>query len=120
MRWIAVFLLVIPSVVVAKPDFHLCSAYVQQAAVGAKIESGWPVHVKLTKVGATSFENFTESNIGSMARLLVGDREFLRATIWGPIPSGDLHRVFSSKEVATAWQRTLVDKLPAAPCGAGD
>lgn len=122
MIWIAILLLVIPSFVTAEAelDFHLCSAYVQQSAVGAQTESGWPVHVKLTKVGAKSFERFTESNSGSMTRFVVGDREFLRATIWVPISSGDLHRAFSSKEVATAWQRTLAGKLPAAPCGAGD
>ncbi len=122
MNWIAIFLLVTPCVALseAELDFHLCSAYVEQSVAGAQTESGWPVHVKLTKVGATSFERFTESNIGSMSRLVVGDREFLRATIWVPISSGDLHRAFSSQEVATAWQRTLAGKLPAAPCGAGD
>jgi preprotein translocase subunit SecD len=122
MKWIAILLLVIPSIVAAEaePDFHLCSAYVQESAIGVQTESGWPVHVKLTKVGATSFERFTESNIGSMTRLVVGDRKFLRTTVWVPISSGDLHRVFSSKDVATAWQRTLAGKLPATPCGAGN
>ena len=104
----------------ADPNFHLCSAYVQQAAVGAQTENGWPVHVKLTKVGATSFKRFTEANIGSRGRLVVGDREFLKATIWGPISSGELHGAFSSQEIATAWQQTLVGKLPLAPCGTGD
>ena len=122
MKWVAILLLVFPGLVVARadPNFHLCSAYVQQAAVGAQTENGWPVHVKLTKVGATSFESFTETHVGRMGRLVVGDREFLRATILGPISGGDLHRVFGSQEIATAWQQTLVGKLPASPCGAGD
>lgn len=122
MKWVAILLLVIPGLVFAgaEPAFHLCSPYVEQAAVGSQIENGWPVHVKLTKVGATSFERFTEANIGRVGRLVVGDREFLRATILGPISGGDLHRVFASQEIATAWQQTLVGKLPASPCGAGD
>lgn len=122
MNWIAILLLVIPGLVFAgaEPAFHLCSAYVQRAAVGSQTENGRPVHVKLTKVGAASFERFTEANIGRVGRLMVGDREFLRATILGPIFGGDLHRVFGSQEIATAWQQTLVGKLPASPCGAGD
>lgn len=122
MKWVAILLLVIPGLVVAGADqnFHLCSAYVRQAEVGAQTENGWPVHVKLTKVGATSFESFTEAHVGRIGRIVVGDREFLRATIWGPVSSGDLHGVFGSQEIATAWQQTLVGKLPASPCGAGD
>lgn len=120
MKWIAILLLVTPGVVVAETelDFHLCSAYVEQSTAGAQTESGWPVHVKLTKLGATRFETFTEANIGSMSRLVVGDREFLRATMWVPISSGNIHGTFSSQEVATAWQRTLAGELPAVPCGA--
>lgn len=122
MKWVATLLLVTPGALLAETelDFHLCSAYVQQSAVGTQIENEWTVHVKLTKVGATSFERFTEANIGRMSRLVVGDQEFLRATILGPMSNGDLHGAFSSQEVATAWQRTLAGKLPAAPCGAGD
>ncbi|MFB2765637.1 MULTISPECIES: SecDF P1 head subdomain-containing protein [Marinobacter] len=122
MKWIAILLLVTPGIVVAETEleFHLCSAYVEQSAVGAQTESGWPVRVKLTQQGATSFERFTEANIGRMSRLVVGDREFFRATMWVPISSGSIYGAFSSQEAAIAWQRTLAGKLPAAPCGAGD
>jgi len=122
MKWVATLLLVTPGALLAETelDFHLCSAYVQQSAVGTQIENEWTVHVKLTKVGATSFERFTEANIGRMSRLVVGDREFFRATMWVPISSGSIYGAFSSQEAAIAWQRTLAGKLPAAPCGAGD
>ena len=119
MKWVATLLLVTPGAVPAETelDFHLCSAYVQQSAIGTQIENEWPVHVKLTEVGATSFERFTDANIGRMSRIIVGGRVFLRATIWTPVPSGTLRRKFSSQEVAKAWQRTLIGELPAAPCG---
>ena len=120
MKWIAILLLVTPGVVVAETelDFHLCSDYVQQSVVGAQTGSGWPVHVKLTKIGATSFERFTEANVGRISRVVVDGRAFSRATIWALIPSGTLHGKFSSQEVAKVWQRTLAGELPAVPCGA--
>jgi len=119
MKWVAILLLFTPGAVLAETelDFHLCSAYVQQSAVGTQIENEWPVHVKLTELGATSFENFTEANFGRMSRVIVDGRVFSRATIWATVPSGTVHGKFSSQEVAKAWQRTLVGELPAAPCG---
>ncbi len=120
MRWVAVLFLAIPAIVLAEvePEFYLCSSYVDKSDVGENTGFGWPVFVKLTEVGTTSLEAFTETNTGKMIRILVGNREFSRATIWVPIPSGNLHGTFSSQEVATDWQRTLAGKLPAAPCGA--
>ena len=119
MKWVATLFLVTHGAVLAETDldFHLCSAYVQESAVGTQIENEWPVHLKLTEVGATSFERFTDANIGRMSRIIVGGRVFLRATIWTPVPSGTLRGSFSSQEIAKAWQRTLVGELPAAPCG---
>jgi len=81
---------------------------------------GWPVFVKLTGIGTKILEAFTDANTGKTIRIVVRDRGFPRSTIWVPIPSGDLHETFSSKKVATDWQRTLVGQLPAAPCSAGD
>ncbi|WP_155986096.1 hypothetical protein [Thioalkalivibrio sp. AKL7] len=120
LKWIAVLLLVTPAIVVADTEleFHLCSPYVQKSMAGERTDMGWPVYVKLTELGATSFETFTEANIGKMTRIVVIGRQFSRATIWTPIPNGNLHGIFSSQEVATAWQRTLEGELPAAPCGA--
>ncbi|WP_155996755.1 hypothetical protein [Thioalkalivibrio sp. ALMg11] len=120
LKWIAVLLLVTPAIVVAETEleFHLCSPYVQKSMAEEQTDIGWPVFVKLTELGATSFETFTKTNHGRMSHIVVGDREFSRATIWVPIPSGNLHGIFSSQEVATAWQRTLAGELPAAPCGA--
>ena len=122
MRWIAVLFLAFPAVALAKAEteFYLCSSYVERSVVGEKTDFGWPVFVKLTEVGTTSLEAFTEANTGKMIRIVVGGREFSRATIWEPIPSGNLHMAFSSREVTTDWQRTLAGKLPAAPCGAWD
>lgn len=119
-RWIAVLLLAFPAIGLAEtePEFYLCSHYVEKSKVGEQTDLGWPVYVKLTEVGTTSLEAFTEANTGKMLHILVGSREFSRATIWVPIPSGNLHGTFSSQEVATDWQRTLAGKLPVAPCGA--
>lgn len=121
MNWVAVLLLVIPALSVAETelDFHLCSTYLQKSVLGEQTEHGWPVFIKLTETGATSFEEFTEAKVGRMSRIVVGSREFLRATIQVPVSSGVLQRSFSSQLVAMAWQRTLESKLPAAPCGAG-
>jgi hypothetical protein len=117
MRWVAILVLVVPAIGLAKiePEFYLCSSYVEKSTVGKQTDSGWPVYVRLTEVGTTSLEAFTEANTGKMIRILVGSREFLRATIWIPIPGGNLHGTFSSQEVATDWQRILTGKLPAAP-----
>ena len=119
MKWFATFLLVTPGAVLAETelDFHLCSAYVHQSAVGAQTENEWLVHVKLTELGATSFERFIEANIGRMSRVIVDGRVFLRATIWAPISSGTLRGKFSSREVANDWQRTFTGELLASPCG---
>lgn len=119
MKWAATLLLVTPGTLLAETelDFHLCSAYVQQSAAGTQIENEWPVHVKLTELGATSFERFTDANIGRMSRIIVGGRVFLRATIWAPITSGNLQGKFSSREVANVWQRTFAGELPTSPCG---
>jgi preprotein translocase subunit SecD len=119
MKWVAIPLLVNPGAAPAETelDFHLCSAYVQQSAAGAQIENRWPVHVKLTELGATSFERFTDANIGRMSRVIVDGRVFLRVTIWASIPSGTLQGEFSSEAAANAWQRTLAGQLPASPCG---
>ena len=109
MRWVAVLLLAFPATGLAEtePEFYLCSPYVEISAVGEQTDLGWPVYVKLTEVGTTSLEAFTEANTGKMIRILVDSREFSRATIWPPIPSGNLHGTFSSQEVATDWQQTL-------------
>lgn len=122
MKWMAILLLVTPATALAETElkFHLCSSYVQESVVGEQTDRGWPVFIKLTELGATSFEKFAESNGSKMSRIVVGGREFLRATIWAPTLGGNLREIFSSREVAMAWQRTLADKLPAEPCGARD
>ena len=120
MRWAALLLLALPAVVLAKtePEFHLCLHYVEDSAVGEQTDLGWPVYVKLSDVGARSLEAFTEANTGRMVRILVGSREFSRATVRAPVSGGDLHRTFSAQEHATDWQRTFAEELPEAPCGA--
>jgi hypothetical protein len=120
MKWIAILLLVTFSYAAAETEleFHLCSSYVQKSAVGEQTEVGWPVFVELTGLGANSFENFTEANVGRMSRIFVDGRQFSRATIWMSISGGNVYGKFSSQEVAMAWQRTLVDELPSALCGA--
>ncbi|MDF1615816.1 hypothetical protein [Desulfurivibrio dismutans] len=74
MKWIAVLLLITPAIAVAETEleFHLCSLYVQKSVVGEQTDLGWPVFVKLTELGATSFEKFTEANSGRMSRIVVG------------------------------------------------
>ena len=120
MRWIAILLLAFPAIGLAEtePEFYLCSPYVEKSTVGEQTDLGWPVYVNLTEFGTMNLEAFTEANTGKMIRILVGSREFSKATIWVPIPSGNLRGTFSSQEVATDWQRILTGKLPAAPCGA--
>jgi len=120
MKWIAILLLALPAIGLAepKPKFHLCSSYVEKSAVGEQSDLGWPVFLKLTEVGATSFEAFTESNAGRMIRVVVGSQDFSRATVGVPVPGGHLRGVFSSQEVAADWQRILASELPAGPCGA--
>ena len=117
-----VFLLVITTSVLAETEaeFHLCSSYVQESAVGEQTQRGWPVFIKLTELGATSLDEFAETNYSKMGRVVVSGREFLRATTWASTFDGNIRGTFSSQEVAAAWQRTLADKLPAVPCGAGD
>ncbi|MBL3558395.1 MULTISPECIES: hypothetical protein [Marinobacter] len=120
MKWIAALLLSTPTIALAETEleFHLCSPYVEKSALGEQTDFGWPVFVKLTEIGASRFETFTAENSGRMSRIVVGGREFLKATMWAPISGGNLKGTFSSQEVATAWQRALADKLPAVPCGA--
>lgn len=120
MRWVVALFLAIPAVLPAEaePEFYLCSPYVEQSEVGENTDLGWPVFVKLTEIGTTSFKAFTEENAGEMIRIVVGRREFSRATIWEPISTGNLLAEFSSQEVATDWQRILAGNLPTAPCGA--
>jgi len=120
MKWIAIFLLVGPGIVLAESDlvFHLCSTNVQQAVVGEETNDGWPVFVKLTEEGATHFESFTETNIGSISRIVANGQTFLNVTIQAPISGGVLQQTFSSEDVALTWQQTLTEGLPAAPCGA--
>lgn len=122
MKWMAIFFLVTPTIALAETEleFHLCSSYVQESAVGEQMDRGWPVFIKLTELGAASFEKFAETNVGKMSSIVVDGREFLRATIWAPTLGGNSRGIFSSREVAMAWQRTLADKLPAVPCGAID
>ncbi|KAA1172887.1 hypothetical protein FWJ25_13845 [Marinobacter salinexigens] len=119
MRWVVVLFLAIPAIVLAEaePEFYLCSPYVEQSEVGENTDLGWPVFVKLTEVGTTNLKAFTEANAGKMIRIMVGRREFLRATIWVPISNGNIRAAFSTQEAATDWQRILAGKLPAAPCG---
>jgi len=120
MRWIAILLLALPAIGLAEaePEFHLCSSYVEKSAVGEPSDLGWPVFVKLTEDGTTSFESFTEVNTGKVIRIVVGRREFSRATVWAPVPGGKLRGILSSQKVAADWQRILTGDLPAAPCGA--
>lgn len=120
MSWIAVLLLAFPVVASAETEqeFYLCSAYVEKSVAGEPTEVGWPVFVKLTPIGTKGLGAFTKANTGKMIRIVVGDREFSRSTIWVPIPGGDLRATFPSREVATDWERTLAGRLPAAPCGA--
>ena len=120
MKWFAFLILMVPCLAVAEiePEFYLCSAYVQQSAVGERNAQGWPVYVKLTDAGAASFARFTRDNMGSLSRIMADGRPFLEATIQAPIVGGVLHGEFSSLEVATAWQIMLSTELPAYPCGA--
>jgi len=120
MKWIAILVLVFPDIGLAEPEpkFHLCSSYAEKSAVGEQSDLGWPVFVKLTEAGTTNFEAFTEVNTGKMIRVVVGPQEFSRATVWVPVPGGQLRGVFSSQEVAADWQRILASELPAGPCGA--
>lgn len=120
MKRIALLSLLVSSIATAadEPTFHLCSDYVQRSEVGEQSDNGWPVFIKLTEHGADSFEKFTEANAGSTVRILVGDREFTRATMWAPISGGRLRSLFPSAAVAREWQQVLEEDLPAAPCGA--
>ena len=120
MKWIAILVLVFPAIALAEPEpeFHLCSSYVEKSTVGEQSDLGWPVSVKLTEAGATSFEAFTEANTGKTIRVVVGPQEFSRATVWVPVPGGHLRGIFGSQEVAADWQRILASELPAGPCGA--
>ncbi|XKH00793.1 hypothetical protein LG325_11960 [Marinobacter nauticus] len=120
MRWSAILVPAFPAIGLAQPEpeFHLCSSYVEESAVGEQSDPGWPVFVKLTEAGATSFDTFTEANTGKVIRIVVGRREFSRATVWVPVSGGNLRGIFSSQEVAADWQRILAGELPAAPCGA--
>lgn len=120
MKWITLLFLISPAAGLAEIEleFHLCSAYVQQTAAGERLDRGWPVRVQLTDLGTSRFQRFTEENIGEMTRIVVNGRKFSRATIWSPIENGNLQAPFSSQEAATAWQKVLEGKLPAAPCGA--
>ncbi len=120
MRSIAILALAFPAIGLAEtePEFHLCSPYVEKSEVGGQSDLGWPVFVKLTEAGTASLEAFTEANTGKMARIVVGRREFSRATVWVPVPSGNLRGMFNSQEFATDWQRIFASELPASPCGA--
>ena len=120
MKWIAILVLVFPDIGLAEPEpkFHLCSSYAAKSAVGEPSDLGWPVFVKLTAAGTTSFEAFTESNADKTIRVVVGPQVFSRATVWVPVPGGHLRGVFGSQEVAADWQRILAGELPAGPCGA--
>jgi hypothetical protein len=81
-RWIATLLLAFPTIGLAEtePEFYLCSPYVEKTVVGEKTDVGWPVFVKLTELGTTNLEAFTDANAGIMIRIVVGGREFSRAT----------------------------------------
>lgn len=119
-KMMAALLLFAPASVLAEVEFHLCSSYVQESAIGEQTARGWPVFIKLTEPGATSLKKFTETNRSKMTRIIVGGSEFLRATAWAPIYGGGLRATFSSRDVVKAWQHTLADELPAVPCGAED
>jgi len=99
------------------PTFHLCSSYLQQSAMGERTSSGWPIFVRLTKLGARRFEAFAEANAGAPVRVVVDGREFLRATLQAPMSGGSLQGHFHSQEEAAAWRRTLAGDLPSEPCG---
>ncbi|MFN7037819.1 MAG: SecDF P1 head subdomain-containing protein, partial [Bellilinea sp.] len=78
---------------------------------------GWPVSIQLTESGAIRFETFTQANVGSVIRIVIGDREFSRAGIVAPIDSGRLQGTFSSQAAAIAWQRMLAGELPVCTVG---
>ena len=109
----------LPSIGMAETEqhFYLCSSLVETSAVGEQTALGWPVYIKLTAVGSRSFEAYTEANVGTILRIMVGSREFARATIRAPISTGSIQRAFESRDEALAWQVTLAGKLPEAPCG---
>ncbi|XKH00396.1 hypothetical protein LG325_09820 [Marinobacter nauticus] len=110
MRSIAILLLAFPAIGLAEtePEFSLCSPYVEKSEVGGLSDLGWPVFVKLTDVGATSLEAFTEANTGKMIRIVVGRREFSRTTMWAPISSGNLRGISVPRKLLTIgselWQ----------------
>jgi len=120
MKWIIFPVLAFPALGLAEAEseFNLCSPYVEKSEVGEPSDLGWPVFVKLTEAGTESLEAFTEANTGKMVRIVVGRREFSRATVWVPVSSGKLRGMFNSQEVATDWQRIFASELSASPCGA--
>lgn len=121
MKWMVLLFLVTAVIAAAEstPEFHLCLSYVEKSALGEPTDRGWPVSIQLTESGAIRFETFTQANVGSVIRIVIGDREFSRAGIVAPIDSGRLQGTFSSQAAAIAWQRMLAGELPVTPCGAG-
>jgi len=120
MKWMALLFLVTAANAAAEcaSEFRLCLPYVEKSAVGKPTDRGWPVYIELTELGAIRFANFTQTNNGSVIRVVIGDREFSRAGIAAPINSRRLQGTFSSQAAALVWQQMLVGELPVAPCGA--
>lgn len=106
MTWSAVLLLIIPAIGLAETalEFHQCSPYVEESAVGENTDHGWPIFMMFTELGARSLEKVTEANVGRVIHIVVGDREFLRAGIVVPNSSGRLLGALSSQDVAMTWQ----------------
>ncbi|WP_420796966.1 SecDF P1 head subdomain-containing protein [Ectothiorhodospira variabilis] len=84
---------------------------------GNRQDRGWRVCIQLTESGAIRLENFTQANVGSVIRIVIGDREFSRAGIAAPIDSGKLQGTFGSQTAALVWQRMLAGEFPVTPCG---
>ena len=121
MKWIAILLLTVSVAVKAETElaFQLCSSYIQQSEVGALSEEGrWPVYIKLTELGTSSFGEYTAANVGNKIRLIVDGQEFTRAEIVVPVITGNIWGQFDTKEEAMRWQDVLAGGLPAYPCGA--
>lgn len=119
MKWMAALILMMPGVVLAQAElpFHVCSEYLQQAELEEHPDGGWQVYIKLTEPGASSFEQFTKRNVGSMGRIVANGRVFSRARIMAPVSSGVLRGHFHSQDEASAWLQTLRGHLPSGPCG---
>jgi preprotein translocase subunit SecD len=58
--------LIAPGTLVASTDpaFHLCTSLFEEAVTGEEQMGVWLVQVRLSELGASRFERFTDANIG--------------------------------------------------------